>query len=886
MAAHLAATEPEAPVCVHSGQEEPESAARARAVPIYSTSSYVFRDSKHGADLFGLREPGYIYSRLMNPTTDVFEKRIAALENGSAAVATASGQAAQFLAIGALAHAGDNIVSTSFLYGGTYNQFKVTFKRLGIEARFAEGDSVEGFRHLVDDKTKAIYLESIGNPKYNVPDFREIIDFAHSKGIPVVVDNTFGAGGYFCKPLDLGADVVVHSATKWIGGHGNTIGGVVVYKDVTKDNGFNFKDWPEKYPQFSKPAEGYHGIILNDVLGDLAYILHVRIELLRDFGPTLNPFGSFLLLQGLETLALRGERHASNTLKLAKYLEKSPHVSWVSYPGLESHEYHENAKKYLINGFGAVLSFGVKPVDNPSNDQFKESGPRFVDNLKLFSNLANVGDSKSLIINPWTTTHEQLSDEEKKASGVTPDLLRVSVDDNLNFLDLMCLVKEDIILPRRDVRLQTPAKINELRDAISSTHLMNSANNLHELIDALFTIVNDTHSEKSAKTVKELLQLAKGLQIYEGVPWKQYKGPKSVTWTAYDEIIVASISLSQVYHILTLEALEESYNKETITDDAWKRSSNLLKSAFGLANELRDEVSEMHSSSFDNIYHLNLVLVQLLVVFKNIYTTDKEIEARFGDFDKLPDKLNLYVRILIFIYNECAILSKTSPQIKTWIQFIEVLFCYYTSLTYYNKNELGISLGLVKYALANSIEQSVIRSKLHIKVTSSNLKERKLWKKDLNLLKQYSQPTFPPAFHKNLVMVVGFLRVLHAKFDKLNNSINFQTLETPDSIAQNYLFTSNNIPSGLQVPLADTRPFVPSCIEAMLLSSKQTRIPSRAKPCVTWNPLMFLSGKLTMTSRPLDPPYGSLLVNANEPPWTITGVLSSASNLRMSLISF
>ncbi|ODV87303.1 hypothetical protein CANARDRAFT_26711 [[Candida] arabinofermentans NRRL YB-2248] len=363
----------------------------------------------------------------MNPTTDVFEKRLAALEHGSAAVATSSGQAAQMLAITALAHAGDNVVSTSFLYGGTYNQFKVAFKRFGINVKFAAGDSVKEIAPLVDEKTKAIYLESIGNPKYNVPDFKEICEFAHSKGIPVVVDNTFGAGGYWCAPLDLGADIVTHSATKFVGGHGNTIAGAVVFKDVTKDNGFKFSDYPEKYPQFSKPAEGYHGAILNEMFGDLAYIAHVRIELLRDLGPCLNPFGSFMLLQGLETLALRCERHASNALKLAQYLEKSEYVSWVSYPGLESHEYHENAKKYLQNGFGAVLSFGVKSIENPSGDQFSESGPKFVDNLKIFSNLANIGDSKSLIINPWTTTHEQLSSEEKIASGVTQDLLRVSV---------------------------------------------------------------------------------------------------------------------------------------------------------------------------------------------------------------------------------------------------------------------------------------------------------------------------------------------------------------------------------------------------------------------------------------------------------------------------
>lgn len=413
--------------CVQAGQENAESSANARAVPIYATSSYVFRDSKHGADLFGLREPGYIYSRIMNPTHDIFEKRMAVLENGSMAVATSSGQAAQMLAVLAAAQTGDEIVSTSYLYGGTYNAFKNFKKLFGINVKFANGDDLESIKSLINDNTKAVYLESIGNPKYNIPDFKEICDYAHSKGACVIVDNTFGAGGYFCRPIDHGADVVTHSATKWIGGHGTTIGGVVIFKDPAKDNGFKFSDWPEKFPQFSKPSEGYHGAILNDMFGDFAYIAYVRVELLRDLGPCQNPFGSFLLLQGLETLALRGERHGENALKLAQWLEKHPQVSWVSYPGLVSHPYHENAKKYLQNGFGAVLSFGIKDIENPTGDQFKEAGPVFVDNLKIFSNLANVGDAKSLIINPWTTTHEQLSDEEKIAAGVTKDLLRVSV---------------------------------------------------------------------------------------------------------------------------------------------------------------------------------------------------------------------------------------------------------------------------------------------------------------------------------------------------------------------------------------------------------------------------------------------------------------------------
>jgi O-acetylhomoserine/O-acetylserine sulfhydrylase len=406
---------------LHAGQTV-DAPNNSRAPPIYATTSYVFNNSEHGAKLFGLEEPGYIYSRIMNPTTDVFEKRIAALENGAAALAVSSGQAAQFTTVAALAHVGDNIISTSYLYGGTYNQFKVAFKRLGIEARFVQGDQPEEFERLIDDKTKAIYIESIGNPKYNIPDFEALAAVAHKHGIPLVVDNTFGAGGFFVKPLDHGADIVVHSATKWIGGHGTTIAGVIV------DGGkFPWKDYPEKFPQFSQPAEGYHGLILNEALGNLAFIGHARIEILRDLGPSLNPFGSFLLIQGLETLSLRVERQAQNTLALARHLEKSPYVSWVSYPGLESHPYHENAKKYLTNGFGGVLSFGVKPLAIKPTDPFKASGPQVVDNLKIASNLANVGDSKTLVIAPYYTTHQQLGEAEKLASGVTEDLIRVSV---------------------------------------------------------------------------------------------------------------------------------------------------------------------------------------------------------------------------------------------------------------------------------------------------------------------------------------------------------------------------------------------------------------------------------------------------------------------------
>ncbi|CAK7271710.1 Homocysteine/cysteine synthase [Sporothrix epigloea] len=399
---------------LHAGQE-PDPATNSRAVPIYATTSFVFNDSAHGARLFGLKEFGNIYSRLMNPTVDVFEKRIAALEGGVAAVAASSGQAAQFMAIAALAHAGDNIVATTNLYGGTYNQFKVAFGRLGIQTKFVDGDDPEKLAAAIDDKTKAVYVESIGNPRYNVPDFEKITELAHAKGVPVVVDNTFGAGGYFVRPIDHGADIVVHSATKWIGGHGTTIGGVIV------DSGkFDWGKHGARFPQFVEPSDGYHGLKFWETFGPISFAIRVRVELLRDFGPCLNPFGAQQLLLGLETLSLRAERNAYNTLALARHLEKSPYVSWVSYPGLESHPSHETAKKYLKRGFGGVLSFGVKA-------SVVKDGSTVVDNLKLVSNLANVGDSKSLAIHPWTTTHEQLSEQERLSSGVTEDLIRVSV---------------------------------------------------------------------------------------------------------------------------------------------------------------------------------------------------------------------------------------------------------------------------------------------------------------------------------------------------------------------------------------------------------------------------------------------------------------------------
>ncbi|TEY52418.1 hypothetical protein BOTCAL_0259g00030 [Botryotinia calthae] len=398
---------------LHAGHE-PDSATNARAVPIYATTSFTFNDSAHGARLFGLKESGNLYSRIANPTVEVFEKRIAALEGGRGAVASASGQAAQFMAFAALAHAGDNIVSTTNLYGGTYNQLKVFLPRLGINTKFVQGDKAEDFAKAIDENTKAVYIESIGNPKYNVPDFEAIAKVAHDAGVPLVVDNTFGAGGYFCRPIDHGADIVVHSATKWIGGHGTTIGGVVI--DAGK---FDWGKHGKRFPEMVEPSDGYHGLKFWETFGPDTFITRVRVEVLRDLGSSLSPFGAFQLIQGLETLSLRGERHAQNSLALAKWLEKNPHVSWVSYPGLENHPSHELAKKYLPRGFGGVLSFGVKGGG--------EAGSQVVDGFKLISNLANVGDLKTLAIHPWSTTHEQLSHDERLASGVTEDLIRISV---------------------------------------------------------------------------------------------------------------------------------------------------------------------------------------------------------------------------------------------------------------------------------------------------------------------------------------------------------------------------------------------------------------------------------------------------------------------------
>ena len=402
---------------VHAGQS-PAPGTNARAVPIYQTTSYTFDSAEHGAKLFGLKEFGNIYTRIMNPTTDVFEQRIAALEGGVAAVATSSGQAAQFLAITTIAQAGDNIVSSSFLYGGTYNQFKVTLPRLGINVKFVDGDKPESFRAAIDANTKGIYLETVGNPSFSVPDFEAIAKIAHDNNIPLIVDNTFGAAGFIARPIDHGADIVVASATKWIGGHGTSIGGIIV------DSGkFNWGNG--KFPLFTDPAPGYHGLKFWDVFGssgpfgNIAFAIRARVEGLRDVGPSLSPFNAFQLIQGVETLSLRVQRHVDNALELAQWLKAHPQVEWVEYNGLEGSPYHANAKKYLRNGFGAVLNFGIKGGASAAE--------KFIDNVELASHLANVGDAKTLVIHPASTTHQQLTDAEQRSAGVRPDLIRVSV---------------------------------------------------------------------------------------------------------------------------------------------------------------------------------------------------------------------------------------------------------------------------------------------------------------------------------------------------------------------------------------------------------------------------------------------------------------------------
>ena len=401
----------------HVGHQ-PDNTTNSRAVPIYQTTSYVFNDAEHAANLFALKEFGNIYTRIMNPTSDVFEQRMAALEGGAAALSVASGHAAQFLALNNILELGDNFVSSPYLYGGSHNQFRVSFKRLGVEARFAEDLTAEAFEKLIDDKTKAIYLETIGNPGFNVPDFEAFGALAKKYDIPFIVDNTFAGAGYLCRPIEYGANIVVESATKWIGGHGTSIGGVIV------DAG-NYNWGNGKFPGFTEPSEGYHGLKYWDIFnfdgpfGNIAFAIKARVEGLRDFGPALSPFNSFLLIQGLETLSLRMDRHVSNALALAEWLQKHPKVESVNYPGLEGNPSYENAKKYLPRGAGGVLSFQVKGD--------KETANKVVNSLELVSHLANVGDAKTLIIQPAATTHQQLSDEAQIAAGVYPAQLRVSV---------------------------------------------------------------------------------------------------------------------------------------------------------------------------------------------------------------------------------------------------------------------------------------------------------------------------------------------------------------------------------------------------------------------------------------------------------------------------
>jgi O-acetylhomoserine (thiol)-lyase len=411
---------------VHAGQETADPTTHARAVPIYATTSYVFDGPEHAADLFGLRQPGNIYTRIMNPTTDVFERRIAELEGGVAAVATASGQAAETLAILNLAKAGDSIVSSSTLYGGTHALFTHTLPRLGITTRFVDIHDPSTVAAAIDGTTRAVYVETIGNPKLDVPDFATLAGVAHAAGVPLVVDNTF-ATPLLCRPFDHGADIVVHSATKWIGGHGTAIGGIVV------DGGrFDFARAPRFRSFFVDPEPAYHGLCFAELFGSAAYAARLRVILLRDLGACVSPFNSFLFLQGLETLHLRVVRHSENALALSRHLERHPAVAWVSYPGLASHPSHPLAARYLDGGFGGVLTFGVRGGEAAAR--------RTIARAKLFSLVANVGDAKSLIIHPWSTTHEQLSEAERRAAGVTPDLIRISagieeIEDLIEDLD-------------------------------------------------------------------------------------------------------------------------------------------------------------------------------------------------------------------------------------------------------------------------------------------------------------------------------------------------------------------------------------------------------------------------------------------------------------------
>lgn len=397
--------------CLHAGQR-PDPATGARAVPIYQTTSYVFEDTQDASDLFGLRKFGNIYTRIMNPTTGAFEERVASLEGGIGALATSSGQAAQFLTISGLCDAGDEIVSSSTLYGGTYTQFDTTFRRLGFNTVFVDPDDPENFRKAITDKTKCVYIETISNPRFNIVDIEAVAKIAHDAGVPLVIDNTF-ASPYLCRPIEYGADIVVHSTTKFIGGHGTAIGGVIV------DSG-KF-DWAAsgKFPQITEPSPGYHGMKFSETFGEMAFIIKTRVEGLRDLGPCQAPLNSFLFLQGLETLPLRMERHSASSLAVAQHLEAHDAVTWVNHAGLASSPYNALAKKYLPKGQGAVMTFGIKGG--------LEAGRKFIDSLEMISHLANVGDAKTLVIHPASTTHEQLSEAQQKDAGVTPDMVRLSI---------------------------------------------------------------------------------------------------------------------------------------------------------------------------------------------------------------------------------------------------------------------------------------------------------------------------------------------------------------------------------------------------------------------------------------------------------------------------
>jgi O-acetylhomoserine/O-acetylserine sulfhydrylase len=402
---------------IHAGHH-PDNETHSRAVPLYQTTSYTFNNAKHAADLFNLTEPGNIYTRIQNPTTDVFEKRVASLEGGAASLAVSSGHAAQFIVFSTIMRQGENLVTSPYLYGGTHNQFKVTFANFGIEARFSKDLEPASFEKLIDKKTKAIYLETIGNPGFNIPDFEAFAKLAKNHGIPLIVDNTFAACGYLCRPIEYGANIVVESATKWIGGHGTSIGGV-----ITDAGNFNWNNG--NFPIFTEPSEGYHGLVFGDLFseksagGNIPFIVKARVEGLRDLGPAISPFNSFLLIQGLETLSLRMERHVQNTLALAEWLQSQPCVEKVNYPGLPGNQCHELAKKYLPKGAGGVLSFILKAE--------KSKAARLVEHLELVSHLANVGDAKTLIIQPSATTHSQLSAEDQIAAGIDPGMFRVSV---------------------------------------------------------------------------------------------------------------------------------------------------------------------------------------------------------------------------------------------------------------------------------------------------------------------------------------------------------------------------------------------------------------------------------------------------------------------------